>query len=207
MHGGLHCTTTCAVVGGVFPVVRETASACVCRCACQTKALVLSIQSERPRWCFPPSANKRPRSPRLPRPSLISFHPPIVCLTPSAVPAEKTTGFPPPKSPLASPSVYAFMVQRVHLSSERVFSSFCHISALQGCKILFAHGFEHTPGVCTNRVFRQTIILALRKARRCAALPSYARNQPVGYIHSGVGQVHAVCTMKYSQERTHCGLL
>lgn len=64
-------------VGGgslfLFLVARETPSACVRCCTCWTIALLLSIQSERPRWRFPPSANKSPGHP--------------VCLSPPSFPS------------------------------------------------------------------------------------------------------------------------
>ena len=63
----VHVCVQCWGGGGcslfLFLVARETPSACVCCCTCQTMAALLSIQSERPRWRFPPSANKGPGHP------------------------------------------------------------------------------------------------------------------------------------------------
>lgn len=73
-------------------VVRETPSACFCCCTCQTKALLLSIQSERPRWCFPPSANKGPGHPACLSPPLFPSIP-HSSPHPTVGPAEKTEGF------------------------------------------------------------------------------------------------------------------
>lgn len=89
------CSCTDCVPGSWLS--EKPPGACVrCRCCtCQTKALLLSIQSERPRWCFPPSANKGPGHPAwLCPPSLPNFLPsPHNSPHPTAVPAEKTLVF------------------------------------------------------------------------------------------------------------------
>lgn len=90
----------------------------------QTMAALLSIPSERPRWRFPPSANKGPGHPACPPPSNITQRlpqfpsiPPAAHLTPG--PAEKTKSFSPSPpssswnstpapsstSPMATPSI------------------------------------------------------------------------------------------------------
>lgn len=122
----------------LFLVVRETPGACVCCCACQTKALLLSIRSERPRWCFPPSANKSPGHPACRGPPLTFFQPPIVYLTPLLSQLRKLQAFP-PQLPLVFSSgissVFTFVVQWVHLSSKG-FLPFCHFLLCKFAKFL-----------------------------------------------------------------------
>lgn len=87
-HGGEVCVCAHAVlegwVGGIlllFLVARETCSACVCSCTRQTMAALLSILSVRPRWRFPPSANKGPGHPAcLSPPSFPSIPPQLTSL-------------------------------------------------------------------------------------------------------------------------------
>lgn len=86
----VRCVCVCAHavlegwVGGIlllFLVARETCSACVCSCTRQTMAALLSILSVRPRWRFPPSANKGPGHPAcLSPPSFPSIPPQLTSL-------------------------------------------------------------------------------------------------------------------------------
>lgn len=80
----------------LFLVARETPGACVCCCCtCQTMAALLSIQSERPRWRFPPSANKGPGHPASLSPPCFLPSPHSLTSPSAAGPAEKTEGFSP----------------------------------------------------------------------------------------------------------------
>lgn len=73
----------------LFLVARETCGTCVCCCTRYTIAALLSILRGRPRWRFPPSANKGPGQPACLCPPLFPSIPPSVHLTPLQDPAEK----------------------------------------------------------------------------------------------------------------------
>lgn len=95
----------CLRGGGIlflFLVARETCSACVCSCTRQTMAALLSILSERPRWRFPPSANKGPGHPAcLSPPSFPSIPPQLT--SPQCRKLRASPHFSPCLSPWAPP--------------------------------------------------------------------------------------------------------
>lgn len=68
---------------GLFLVAQETHCTCVCCCTPYTIAVLLSILRGRPRWRFPPSANKGPGHPACLCPLLFPSIPPSVHLNPA----------------------------------------------------------------------------------------------------------------------------
>lgn len=145
---GVRHVCMCAVLGGslfLFLVAREIPSACVCGCTCHTIAVLLSIQSERPRWRFPPSANKGPGHPAcLSPPSFLSIPPRLT--SPHCWPSWESLGllpFFPLLVSLGTPPTPSFHGTVLSSLFEESFLFIYFFYVLMVCVFVWTKGWQH----------------------------------------------------------------